>query len=173
MDDVRIVPTAEKYIAGVNAAVDAVARERHYLGTVEGPPLESSRAFVRALLDGGGVQLVAVTGDDDVVGWCDIVRNGREGFRHVGYLGMGLLPAYRGRGLGKRLARATIDAALAAGMERIELDVFASNERAIALYHQLGFETEGVKRRARKLDGRTDDNVCMALLANEEPTTTR
>lgn len=51
-----------------------------------------------------------------------------------------------------------------AGMERIELDVFASNKAAIALYMKLGFVTEGVKCRARKLDGDYDDNVFMALL---------
>ena len=51
-----------------------------------------------------------------------------------------------------------------AGIERVELEVFASNERAIAFYRTSGFVTEGIKRRARKLDGVYDDNVFMALL---------
>ena len=87
-----------------------------------------------------------------------------EGFRHVGTLGMGILPKYRGKGLGHRLATDTIRAATDAGMERIELEVFASNERAIALYRKLGFVIEGIKRNARKLDGVYDDNIFMALL---------
>ena len=41
--------------------------------------------------------------------------------------------------------------------------MFASNERAVALYRTLGFVTEGIKKRARKLDGHYDDNVFMAL----------
>ena len=49
---------------------------------------------------------------------------------------MGILPKYRGKGLGHRLATDTIRAATDAGMERIELEVFASNERAIALYRK-------------------------------------
>ena len=77
---------------------------------------------------------------------------------------MGLLPAYRGRGLGRRLAAQTIGAGRQVGIERVELDVFASNEPAISLYRRLGFITEGIKRRARKLDGQYDDNVFMALL---------
>jgi ribosomal protein S18 acetylase RimI-like enzyme len=170
IDDIRIVPTAEKYIAGFNAAVDLVARERLYLGLVEAPPMEVSRAFILAIMNGGGVQQLAVTADDQVVGWCDIIRNGREGFRHAGYLGMGLLPAYRGQGLGRRLAQAAIDAAIAAGMDRIELDVLASNARGLALYQRLGFVTEGVQLRARVLDGRVDDNICMALLVSAPPT---
>ena len=164
MNDVQVVPTAEQYVDGFNAAVDIVARERRYIGFVEGPSVESSRKFVRRILDGAGIQMLAVTSSGSVVGWCDVIRNPNEGFRHVGNLGMGLLPEYRGRGLGKELAVQTIQAARKAGIERIELQVFASNRPAIALYEALGFITEGVKRRARKLDGVYDDNVFMALL---------
>lgn len=110
------------------------------------------------------VQLLAVTPAGSVVGWCDIVRNQNDGFRHVGRLGMGLLPDYRGRGLGKRLAIETIRAARGRGVERIELEVFASNATAIALYRRPGFVTEGVRRRARMLDGQYDHNLMMALL---------
>ena len=164
MDEIRIVPTGERYADGFNAVVDAVARERRYIGFVEGPSLESTREFVRSILGGAGVLLLAVTPNDVVVGWCDIVRNPREGFRHVGRLGMGLLPDYRQRGLGRRLVAQAVRAARDAGIERVELEVFASNERAIAFYRASGFVTEGIKRRARKLDGLYDDNVFMALL---------
>jgi RimJ/RimL family protein N-acetyltransferase len=164
MTDTRVVPTAERYADGLAAVVDSVARERTYIGFVEGPPVERMASFVRSILDGAGVQMLAVTASDQVVGWCDIVRSPHEGFRHVGRLGMGLLADYRNRGLGRALARQTIQAARLAGIERIELEVFASNRRAIVLYTTLGFVIEGTKRRARKLDGRYDDNVCMALL---------
>lgn len=164
MNDVHIVPTAPAYIDSFNAAVDVVARERRYIGFVEGPSIESTREFVRRILAGAGVQMLAVTSADTVVGWCDIMRNQHEGFRHVGRLGMGLLPGYRGQGVGRQLAVQTIRAARRVGIERVELDVFASNEPAIALYRALGFTTEGIKRRARKLDGQYDDNVFMALL---------
>jgi ribosomal protein S18 acetylase RimI-like enzyme len=164
MDEVRIVPTGEQYAEGFNALVDAVARERRYIGFVAAPPLESTREFIRSIVGGAGVQLLAVNPNDAVVGWCDIVRNPHEGFRHVGRLGMGLLPGYRARGLGRQLVAQAVRAARQAGIERIELEVFASNERAIALYRALGFATEGIKRRARKLDGKYEDNVLMALL---------
>ena len=164
MPTVRIVPTAEEHVEGFDHALGVVARERRSIGLVDGLPLELSRAFVRTVLSDGGVHLVAVDDAHGVVGWCDVTRPTFEGFRHAGRLGMGLLPAWRGRGLGRRLAAAAIDAARAAGMERIELEVFASNERAIALYERLGFAREGVKRRARLLDGEADDVVLMALL---------
>jgi ribosomal protein S18 acetylase RimI-like enzyme len=164
MAEIRIIPTAQQYVESFNGAVDIVARERKFLIFLEGPSLETTHRFVAHLLAGGGVQMLAVTSEEVVVGWCDIVQKQREGFRHVGTLGMGILPKYRGQGLGHRLAMDTIRAATEAGMERIELEVFASNERAIALYRKLGFVTEGIKRNARKLDGVYDDNVFMALL---------
>ena len=160
----RIISTTEEYIAGFRAAVDAVARERKYLGFVEAPPMEQTLAFVHGLLANGGVQLLAIADKNSVAGWCDVARVPWEGLRHVGRMGMGLLPQYRGQGHGQRLAEATVEAAFKVGMERIELEVFASNLPAIRLYEKLGFQHEGLKRRFRKLDGAYDDNVIMALL---------
>ena len=160
---IRIVPTTESHIPGLHAALDEVARERRYLAFLKAPPLGAMREFIRAVIGGAGVQVVAVTEDDRVVGWCDIVRVPLEGFDHTGRLGMGLLAPYRGQGIGRRLATAAIEVARAAGMERIELEVLGSNVNAIRLYERLGFVHEGVKRRARKLDGAWDDNVLMAL----------
>ena len=163
MADIRIIPTAEEHVRGFHAAVDVVARERRYIGLVEAPPIESSLAFVRAMRAGGGVHVVAVAEQGEVVGWCDIARHAREGFQHCGRLGMGVVPAFRDRGIGRRLATAALEAAWSAGIERVELEVFTSNRRAIALYEKLGFVIEGVKHRARKLDGRYDDELFMAL----------
>jgi RimJ/RimL family protein N-acetyltransferase len=87
--------------------------------------------------------------------------------RHVGRLGMGLLPAYRGQGLGRRLLREVVRRVFASGLLRIELEVFASNLAAIRLYEQEGFVTEGRKRRARILDGVEDDVLVMGLIRQE------
>ena len=161
---VRFTATREEHIAGFHACVDAVARERLYLGFVEGPPLATSQEFVRQVIAGGGIHTVALDARGEVIGWCDIVRDPREGFRHSGRLGMGLLPSFRGAGLGHGLAETAIHAAWERGLERIALEVFASNTRAISLYDRLGFRREGVRRRARKLDGQYDDEVLMALV---------
>jgi ribosomal protein S18 acetylase RimI-like enzyme len=130
---------------------------------VKGPGVDAARLFVGGILAGQGVQMLAVTSDDRVIGWCDVVPKKYEMFSHVGVLGMGVLAPYRGRGLGERLARETIARALQAGLEKVELAVFASNNVALHLYRKLGFAVEGVRVRARKLDGEYDDELVMAL----------
>ncbi len=160
---VTIEPIDHRHLERLQAAVDSVSRERRFLGTIEGFSLEEVRQFAESISRGGGVQLVALSGAA-VVGWCDIRRNPFEGFRHVGMLGVGLLPEWREQGLGRRLIKKTIDAARAKGVTRVELETFASNPRAIHVFELLGFRTEGIKRRARVLDDNEDDLVCMALL---------
>ena len=88
---------------------------------------------------------------------------GFEGFTHCGRLGMGVHKSFRRLGLGTRLIERTISRAKGRGLERIELEVLASNTPAIKLYEKVGFVVEGVKKRARKLDGAYDDLVEMAL----------
>jgi ribosomal protein S18 acetylase RimI-like enzyme len=138
--------------------LDVVARERRYLAFLEAPPLAEVRAFMASpdLL-----QLVALV-RGELVGWCDTLRKPHEGFRHSATLGIGILPAQRGRGLGRALLRATLDASREAGIRRVELEVYGSNGPAIALYERHGFEHEGIKRGARILDGRSEDVLCMA-----------
>ena len=164
MTEIRIVPTADEYAEGFHQCLDSVARERRHLAFLEAPPLDAVRGFMRGLAAGAGIQVLAIDETNAVVGWCDIIPNSREGFRHCGQLGMGVLARVRGAGIGRRLAVAAIDRAKARGLERVELEVFESNDRAVALYRALGFSVEGVKRRARKLDGAYYDVLAMALI---------
>jgi len=137
-----------------------VAQERAYIGLLEPPPLTQSRSFWTSLLEKGHPFLVAV--DGHAVGWCDVVPLPRPLSAHVGALGMGLLPTYRGRGIGSRLLAAALEASRACGLERVELTVFADNDRARRLYLKMGFVVEGVQARRAKIDGRYRDEVVMA-----------
>ena len=167
MDDeasnIQILPMAEEYIEGYHKCLDAVARERLYLAFVKAPPLASTREFAQSLMAHDAPQYVAVV-ENEVVGWCDISPYTRDGFTHCGVLGIGVHRNHRARNIGTRLFTATIEKAKERGLERIELEVFGSNKRAMRLFRKVGFVTEGVKKSARKLDGVYDDIVGMALL---------
>ena len=161
--NVQIVPITEKYIESFHKCLDSVARERKYLANVKAPSLESTRESVLSNILKNIPQYVAVDGDI-VVGWCEIMPNKGEGFTHSGTLNtMGLSRAYRGRGYGKKLMETTIMAAKEYGIERVELLVYRSNVPAIRFYEKTGFVQEGIKKNARKLDGKYDDVFLMVL----------
>jgi RimJ/RimL family protein N-acetyltransferase len=148
---------------GVWHCVDVVARERAYLGFLEGPPPEESRKFWGDLIEKGFPFEIAVD-QGGVVGWCDIAPVPRPIFSHIGSLGMGLLPAYRNAGIGRRLLGAALAQARGRGIERVELHVFSDNVRARHLYESLGFVVEGIHPRRAKIDGQYRDDVAMALV---------
>jgi len=158
-----IIPIAEKHIDGFWAAVDSVAREREYLAFLEGPPIEMTRAFVLKNIRCNWPHYIAVHASG-IIGWCDISALDRPVFAHSGVLGMGVLSGFRGCGAGKALISAAINKAKAKGLTRIELTVREENSRAIALYKQMGFAAEGIKRNAVRIDGRYSNHLAMALL---------
>ena len=133
--------------------MDSVAHERVYLAFLEAPPLESTIDFVRENLRQGHPQYVALV-EDRVVGWCDVTSLRRPAFAHSGVLGLGVVKAYRGQGIGKALLRTTLDRARAIGLTRVELTVRQPNVRAV----------EGVKKNGVRVDGKYEDLICMALL---------
>ena len=74
---------------------------------------------------------------------------------------MGLLPEYRGQGLGSKLLASVLEHAKKFGLEKVELHVYTSNISAIALYKKFGFEEEGLIKKYRKLDGKYFDSLAM------------
>ncbi|OLP59419.1 GNAT family N-acetyltransferase [Xaviernesmea oryzae] len=163
---ITIEPIREGLIEGFHRALDVVARERRYLIFLEAPPLDGTRDFVRDNIANGHPQMVAVAAGE-VVGWCDIRREGRPARSHCGILGMGIIPDFRNQGLGKRLILRTIEAAWAAGMQRIELTCHHDNPRAAALYRKVGFCEEGLLRKAARIDGHFIDLIQMGLLRSD------
>jgi ribosomal protein S18 acetylase RimI-like enzyme len=160
----QIVPIAEEHISGFRAAVEIVARERKYLAFLEAPPFEETRRFVLRNIEQGYPQFVVLSADA-VVGWCDVFPNRtRVIYSHCGTLGVGLLPEFRGKGIGRKLMQRTIGAAFAFGLTRIELTVRENNVNAIALYKSLGFEIEGLHRNAVCIEGHYENLYSMALL---------
>jgi RimJ/RimL family protein N-acetyltransferase len=52
-------------------------------------------------------------------------------------------------------------------LNRVELTVLESNNRAIALYEKLGFKKEGIKREAVYKNGKFVNMIFMAILKSE------
>jgi ribosomal protein S18 acetylase RimI-like enzyme len=159
---IEVRPTRISDAASFCEAVNAVAAEQVYLATVDGFSLAQTRAFVEQVVAVSLPQVMAVA-KDQVVGFCDIMPNPAKGFTHVGRLGMGVRSEWRRQGIGRKLLDACLELARKAGIEKVELEVFADNLGATRLYQSFGFTEEGVRIRGRKLDGRYQDVKLMAL----------
>jgi RimJ/RimL family protein N-acetyltransferase len=150
----------------VSACITKVACERQFLATTAGFNPVQTGEYLELIWKKGGVHLVVLEGNE-IVGWCDVAPAMFEGLSHVGRLGMGLLPEYRGQGWGKKLLAQALEAAFLKNIERIELEVFSSNQGAVEMYRSAGFREEGKKRNGRKIDGRFDDILLFGLLREE------
>ena len=159
----RIVPIAPEHIASFRETSDAVFRESQMFAFPEAPPIEHVTEFVLGVIKNNDPQFVALSGES-VIGWCDVLIKPRPAMRHSGVLGLGVLSSYRGRGIGKALLQATLDAAKKRGLTRIELFVRVDNARAKALYEEAGFVTEGVLRKHLLIDGIYRDSYLMSVL---------
>lgn len=161
----EIIKIEERYIDGVGAAFASVVREQAYLSFNEVPPVEETRAFILGRIKGQWPYFVALY-HGEVVGWCDISPLDRTIYAHVGEFGIGIIDGHREKGLGKRLMKATLDAAKKMGLTRIQLTVRENNIRAIKLYEHFGFVKEGLHINAEKTNGQYGHLISMALLFN-------
>ena len=120
----------------------------------------SPRSSVPSSIDG---MLVAEDGGE-IVGYVAVGRATRlESNRHVADIrGLAVAPDHQGRGLGRALVRAALDAARERGARKVTLRVLGPNTAARALYESCGFVVEGVRRHEFLLDGRYVDDVLMA-----------
>ncbi|MFT3727962.1 MAG: GNAT family N-acetyltransferase [Terricaulis sp.] len=124
------------------------------------PPFDPAHPYPRKRIENDWPMYVALDGDA-VIGWADVSPVEAPECVHRGTLGMGVLAAYRGQGVGRRLLQACLAHAPRAGMSKVELTVYTSNAAAIALYRSCGFGEIGVVRDYRRLDGVTYDALLM------------
>lgn len=84
---------------------------------------------------------------------------------HLGVFGMSLVSAYRNKGIGKEMLSSLIDwAKEASGVEKIDLEVHSKNTHGIELYKKMGFQVEGLRKKAVKFsEGNYDDILEMSL----------
>jgi L-phenylalanine/L-methionine N-acetyltransferase len=122
------------------------------------------------------VRLVAVerdpaSGAERIVGCAGLYPNSPSARQaHVRMLGVSVGKAWQGQGAGGLLLSALLDwADNWAGVLRVELTVYADNQRAIALYQRHGFVAEGTLRANALRAGKYVDSLMMARLHPEQP----
>jgi ribosomal protein S18 acetylase RimI-like enzyme len=150
--------------AGIVAVLEAVTAERIYSAIDRVWPVTQEAHYIAGLSSREALH-VAVDPAAGIVGfqsldlWSPILTS----MAHVGQLGTFLLPAWRGRGIGRQLWGATEAFARAAGYRKLAIQVRASNTAAQAFYRRLGFAECGRLTRQVIIDGIEDDEVLMEM----------
>jgi RimJ/RimL family protein N-acetyltransferase len=97
-----------------------------------------------------------------IVGRLSVARDIHPASEHVADVGLMVGQEHRRLGVGTALMQAAEQWAREAGIEKLELHVFPHNDPAIALYEQLGYQREGLRRRHFRREGELVDAVLMA-----------
>ena len=143
--------------------------EPAYAGTLQ-LPMPSKEVWRKRLAEvqDGHFILVAEAGGE-IVGHAGLHPAGTSPRRaHALHLGMTVRTDWHGKGVGTALMEALL--ALADGwlnVIRIELTVFADNERALALYRKFGFQVEGTHRAYALRNGGYADTHTMARVVRK------
>lgn len=105
----------------------------------------------------------------DLVGFLTLSGGVLRRMRHTSKLEIMVDKQARGRGVGRALMRAAIAWARKSPLvQKIGLNVFADNERAVALYESLGFQREGHRQREYKMpDGTFRDDLLLYLFTDQ------
>lgn len=173
MDRVYTLKNSLKAIVGLETVQDVdesmkviekVAEEGLYLmeDDVDQKRIDHTKELVKN--NGGEILFIVARINGKIVGCLDLVRYGRwHKTDHVRYLDMAVLDGYRSIGVGGALMDFAIEWARTKGIEKILLEVFASNGRAFNLYRKFGFVEEGTNKGVVVIEGKKDDIIQMGL----------
>lgn len=126
--------------------------------------VEEQRQRILAVLGRDNQTILVAEEENRLVGFLGIFGEGFRRNQHCAYIVIGILQAYTGQGIGKQLFAAAEAWALEKGLHRLELTVMRHNDRAIRLYHQMGFMVEGIKQDSLRVNDRYVDEIYMAKL---------
>jgi len=99
--------------------------------------------------------------ENRLVGMVNCFGEDRFKIRHVGTIGgLGVLPQFCGQDIGAALMKKLIRwAKEKSSIERLQLSVYSDSKRAVKLYRDLGFNEEGVFKKASKKDDGSYQNL--------------
>ncbi|MGD7052665.1 GNAT family N-acetyltransferase [Sutcliffiella horikoshii] len=125
--------------------------------------VEQEVQWLKGNMEKGHLTLVAEQGSSNIVGMLNATKGSRKRVKHICMFGISIQEEYCNNGLGSKMIQKLFDWAKGdKDIEKVCLEVFAHNERAIHVYEKLGFKVEGRKERHVKFeDGTYSDELIM------------
>lgn len=117
-----------------------------------------------SLKSGSLILIIEDTTKHCIGGFLALEKGFANRIKHSAYLVVGILSAYQGQGLGKRLFQEMESWTREHHIIRIELTVMTHNKPGIHLYQKMGFTIEGTKVKSLMVDGELVDEYYMAKL---------
>jgi len=130
----------------------------------DAPTLEQEVEFIRSYLEPDNSTLLVAVRNGVIVGIVSLKGDTLEEEAHVGTFAISVAREARGQGVGSALIEALVAWAPGHGISRIQGFAWENNPGALRLYERLGFEREGLMRRAIVTEGAPVDAVVLAML---------
>lgn len=134
----------------------------------EGIPLEKVSSLITESLDSKDKLFLLARSGHEVLGTLTFSRHTKSEMTHCGEFGMSVHPDHRRKGIGSKLIEKIERWAEHNDLEKIELQVWSNNIPGISLYNKLGYQVEGIRKRAIVRDGQYRDIFLMAKLIGQQ-----
>ena len=125
--------------------------------------VEKQKERIEKYLNKSGTILLVAEAAGVIAGTSEVDKGKRKRCQHVGRVGISVFKEYRGIGVGTALLQSVIEWAKEDKIiEKLSIDVFSNNNRAIGLYKKLGFCEHG--RAPKELKINEDEYVDSILM---------
>lgn len=152
-------------------AINSIRREHGVMENMLAYPSERAARMEGIIrnLDDNSHEFVAVAvhedGTEEIAGMAGLHVGQSPRLRHSAGIGIMVAGKFQGQGVGRRLMETLLDMADNWLMlARVELEVYTDNQKAIHLYEKMGFEIEGVRRKASVRNGVLADEYLMSRI---------
>jgi len=152
----------QRDLSGLVGVIREVAREGTYIeAETVADLLDHEEVILRHTEVRSRMVFVACV-DDEVVGWVHLDLPETEKLAHTAVLTVGLLPGYRGHGIGTALLDRGGRWACEHGFGKLYNSVPATNETAISFLESQGWEVEATREDHYRIGGDYVDEVMLA-----------
>jgi RimJ/RimL family protein N-acetyltransferase len=127
--------------------------------------VEGEMKWIKNINNNPNSLLLIATLNNNIIGFLFFIHNSKKKTSHTGEFGVNVHPEYQGIGIGQQLVETLLKwAKQNEQIEKVYLQVFATNFNAIKLYKKLGFIEEGRHIKAiKQFDGEYIDIIQMYI----------